>query len=379
MSSTKVSNPSDFEKIVLHELRIAGYDAELAKSNATGHDIVARKGGQVLAVQVKNFKSKVSVPYLKKFADWLEKPQEIVFTGGLYIAANGYSKPALTYCESSDTKIQGLGVCEIGALKWIDLEGPEGESVSQNDSRRYVGVFTCKGGVGKTTVAAHLAGAFALIGYDSVLVDLDKQGNLRKLLDEGVYLPSKGKNTTGHRVAVVDHDDWDELAYDEKLIVCDCNPELEANPKQLIEKFDYCIVPITLNPLGINKNADVIYRTFVNIRKINPTAELFVLVNNFYSKEERKNRILNNLLKHNLKKLLSADSKFHYIDPIEDHVSIRHSSQLMYWGYDSIVEFSDPQLAFKSFGGRSLPREDFLALAEFLEGCIELEVTRKAA
>ena len=379
MSSTKVSNPFDFEKIVLHELRNAGYEVELAPTNANGHDIVARLNGQVLAVQVKNFKSKVSVPYLKKFADWLEKPQEVAFTGGLYVAANGYSKPALTYYESTDTKIQGLGLCEIGNLKWINLDEPEDKSEPQIDSRRYVGVFTCKGGVGKTTVAAHLAGAFALIGYDSVLVDLDKQGNLRKLLDEGVYLPSPGKQSVGQQVAVVDHDDWDEQAHDEKLIVCDCNPELEANPKQLIEKFDYCIVPITMNPLGINKNADVIYRTFVNIRKINPTAELFVLVNNFYAKEERKNRILNNLLKHSLKDLLGADSKFHYIDPIEDQISIRHSAQLMYWGYDSIIEFSDPQLAFKSFGGRSLPRADFLALAEFLEGRTEIDCTKKAA
>jgi Mrp family chromosome partitioning ATPase len=45
----------------------------------------------------------------------------------------------------------------------------------------YIGVFTAKGGVGKTTIAAHLAGAFALMGQSVVLLDLDPDRNLRKL------------------------------------------------------------------------------------------------------------------------------------------------------------------------------------------------------
>jgi chromosome partitioning protein len=47
-----------------------------------------------------------------------------------------------------------------------------------------------------------------------------------------------------------------------KIVVCDCNPEFDANPKEFIQKFDYCMIPTTLNPLGVNKNADVIKRTF---------------------------------------------------------------------------------------------------------------------
>ncbi len=165
------------------------------------------------------------------------------------------------------------------------------------DRTIYVGVFTCKGGVGKTTISAHLAGAFALNGYDVALVDLDRQQNLRKLLGEGLYLPAtKGK--LGSVISVLSPDEWDEKAYKgTKIVVCDCNPEFDANPIEFIRKFDYCIVPTTLNPLGVNKNADVIKRTFNQIRRENQKAHLFVLINSLQKDEESRNVILNEILK----------------------------------------------------------------------------------
>ena len=140
----------------------------------------------------------------------------------------------------------------------IDVTEVRGETV-------YVGVFTCKGGVGKTTVSAHLAGAFALNGYDVALVDLDRQQNMRKLLGKGVYFPQT-KRESGSKISVLSHEEWNESEYkDIKIVVCDCNPEFDANPAEFIRKFDYCLIPTTLNPLGMNKNADVIKRTFDEI------------------------------------------------------------------------------------------------------------------
>ena len=44
-----------------------------------------------------------------------------------------------------------------------------------------IAIASGKGGVGKTTVAAHLAGAFALMGYDVILLDNMSYGNIDNL------------------------------------------------------------------------------------------------------------------------------------------------------------------------------------------------------
>jgi chromosome partitioning protein len=375
VSNIRIDDPYDFEKVVLFALRRQGFEAELATPNTPGYDIAARRGDELLAVQVKNFKSKVKLPHLQKFADWLECPQELNFTGGIFVCSSGYSKPALTYFHATESKIVDLGIWTERRIEF----GSFRENLESVSHRRYIGVFTSKGGVGKTTVSAHLAGAFAMTGYDSILIDLDPQNHLGELLGEGVYLPDADKYQEGNRVVVLNHEEWDETAHDEKIVICDCNPDLGNNPIDLVRKFDYCIIPTTLNPLGINKNANVIAKTFQGIRKINPKAELFVLINNFYSREEKRNNRLNNLLKKSLSELFENDGKCHYIDPFEDEVAIRNSSHLLYWGYSTVIEGASPELGFGTGTRRSYPLADFLALAEFLEERTELEQFKKKA
>jgi len=130
-------------------------------------------------------------------------------------------------------------------------------------------------------ISAHLAGAFALSGYDATLIDLDPQKNLTTLLGEGVKLPGVN-NKLGNTVTVYGIDEWDDRhPPDVNVVVCDCSPVLEANPAELIKKFSYCIISTMLNPLGLNKNGHVIKRTIEAIRRVNKMVYLFILINNY--------------------------------------------------------------------------------------------------
>src|SRR5690606_15980277 len=134
----------------------------------------------------------------------------------------------------------------------------------------------CKGGVGKTTVAAHLAGACALRDWNTILIDLDPDCNLKKLFSQGpddasMFVPPSQhlkRRQEGAVITVLNRDEWDEAAFEEDIVICDCSPVMSENPAELIKKFDYCIIPTTLNPLGINKNGDVITRTLRHIRSL---------------------------------------------------------------------------------------------------------------
>lgn len=364
---TPFENASDFERAVLILLRQEGWTAVLPPKNTKGYDIELGNHGISVAVQVKNYKVPVHLGHIQKFLKFLEQPNSQHFAHGFFISASDFTPSVYSYLRSEGISNLRLGVYGDGKIVWDSeqiLTAPNPDKIT------YIGVFTSKGGVGKTTVSAHLAGAFALNGYDVVLLDLDQQSNLRRLLDGGVYF-DKTRNKEGSLITVWNSSEWDETALDNaKIVVCDCNPEFSANPVEFIRKFDYCLLPTTLNPLGINKNADVIRRTFEQIRRENPTTELFVLINNYHQDETKRNKVLGKILRTELEKLTRTDKHCHLIDP--EDAAIRFSKQLLYWGYH-IVENSEPQLAFNSVGGRSHPREDFLKLVDYLENHTEIE------
>ena len=368
MTDNRFENAFDFEKLIRVVLKKQeGWDIDLAVANTKGYDMVALNNGERLAVQVKNIRRAVYMPQIKKFEAFMAQADtQAEFCEGVFISSSGFAETVYAYVESEGLDHIKLGTYEDGNIIWGRHKQATKKLVKKEEKKqKYIGVFTGKGGVGKTTVSAHLAGAFALCGYDVALLDLDIQGNLRKLLGEGVYLPGTD-GSLGSEITVLNHQEWDS-AYesDTKIIVCDCNPEFDKNPKELMAKFDYCIIPTTLNPLGVNKNADVIKRTFEDIRSVNKNAELFVVINNFYSVEKHRNKVMNQVLLDNLDDIIGNDSKCYYIDPIKD-LAIRFSKQLLYWGYETLIENAAPQLAFSTYGGRCHPRSDFLSLAEYI-------------
>lgn len=356
-----VERATETERMALFLLRRAGWSAQISPKDTKEYDIEIVKPGVRSAVQIRNQRAKVHLGQIEKYLDFLNQPNGKNFTEGLFISTSGFTKSVYAYLREEKIKNLQLAIMRDHNLIF-DCE--KADAADEREKTTYIGVFTCKGGVGKTTISAHLAGAFALNGYDVALVDLDHQQNLRKLLGEGVYLPAT-KGSLGSVISVLSGDEWDEGEYkDTKIVVCDCNPEFEANPKEYIQKFDYCIIPTTLNPLGINKNADVIKRTFSAIRRENADAHLHVLINNLQPDEENRNTLLNQVLKTQFKQISERDGRVHYIDPAE--CAIRFSKQLMYWGFH-LFDGTKPQLAFRTVGRYSYPRMDFLKLVDYLE------------
>ncbi len=365
-----------FEKHVTKLFQEEGWTVETANPNQTGYDLVVKKDNKLGAVQIKWLKSPVQKPQISKFVDFLETNTGRRFNCGFFITTQGYggSARALVRTWGQNPKVL-CGIATQSDIIWIndnpDLPPPE----PPKPDKIYFGVFTCKGGVGKTTVAAHLAGAFALEGFNVALVDLDPEKNLQKLVGDGVYLPKP--QSVGESIEVYDKDAWDEeAARDSKIVICDCSPAFERNPEDLVKKFDYCIIPTTFNPLGINKHGQVIKDTVKDIRKLNQQAHLFVLVNNFRPTTNRQMQILKNVFFEAYEEIKGIDERFHCIDPEE--VCIRSSDQLYYWGIHCLDNPEEPrsELAFKLIGGKCKPREDFIDLADYIESKAGLGILR---
>lgn len=362
---TNYTNYRDFEEHVDKLFHKEGWTVETPKLNQPGYDLIVRKDGIVAAVQIKWLRANITAPMLQKFAAFLDSEDGKEFNRGYFITTRGYGGPALAQIRAwnQETKMH----CGIALEHKIELIGVPPITPPKGDRKKiYFGVFTCKGGVGKTTVSAHLAGAFALQGFNIALVDLDPEQNLQKLVGDGVFVPIP--NGIGTTITVFDGQDWHEdAARDCQIVICDCSPALERNPEELVQKFDYCIIPTTLNPLGINKHGKVIEGTVKEIRTINEKAHLFVIVNNFKQPGTNHLRILKKAFFDAYKKISKTDDKFHCIDPEE--VCIRASDQLYYWGIHLLENPDDSpsELAFKLIGGKCHPREDFIKLSDYIE------------
>ncbi len=375
-----------------------GYDLEIIREDSLNPP----EDGKSIAVQVKNYKRSVNVSHVRKFIDFMGKYRtQSQFNEGYIISSNGFSKSAIEYLRNEsgrnpNTSVISLGTIYQGSIRW-DCLHPQGsfqasqghqdpsretgpsvspleDHPSDTHRRYYFGIFTNKGGTGKTTVAAHLAGAFALMGYDVILLDIDPQRNLKKLFqndedDSSLYVESLRPGQVGSTISILDDKEWEvdkDRHSDIKIVICDCNPTFEKNANDLVKEFDYCVIPTTLNPLGIAKNSDVIKRTFEQIRTENSKAQMHVLIN--YDDEskskkttEKRNNLLLDLLKSNID--FDEDNKSYLIDP-NRVCAIHRSDFLYYWGMH-IVEKKKPQLAFQLSNNKNIPREDFLNLAKY--------------
>lgn len=360
--------------------------ANMAEKNQLGYDIKVdmKKDGRVIAIQCKySEKRRVSGPQVIKFIEYMKNySSQNEFYEGWLISSIGFTPAAIAEAEKEMNVKISLGTVRSNKIDW-DYSNADNFTNSENTSNSdnsnslfekldkccYIGIFANKGGTGKTTIAAHLAGAFSLKGHDVIVLDVDPQRNLKKLFqndkdNSAFYVKPIPPKKVGNVIEVLDEKEWEEekTSYPNMIVICDCNPTFAENPIELIKEFDYCIIPISLSPLGISKRGDVIKRTFDKIRTENKNTEMDVLVN-YYDESKGKSKrteLLLDLVKNKIP--FDEDNNLHLIDPVKT-CAIHRSDPLFYWGMH-IVEKRKPELAFNN-GPTSRVREDFLKLAEY--------------
>lgn len=343
----------DFEKFIAVRFDDLGFSVKVNnKQNEPGYDFLAIKGQRIIAVQVKNYKNKVSIKQVTKFRDYMDRSN---IKEGAIISSKGFSVPAIASIAAEKVKNFHMGhLCE-NKITWDYLSQSINKKTAKQKSSHYISVFTAKGGVGKTVVSAHLAGAFAISGYKVSMVDGDPEENLFRLTGENASVPNS-RTGQSNRVKVSKISDWDATMLDEESItIFDCSPSFERNSLNLLKKTESFIIPTSLSPLEIGNKAEVLLKTIDKIRGCNTTASIFIILNKYYIPNRKEQQRY-----YDIKTIISGlgDYKCLMIDP-EKKVSIRESKLLRNWGTES-------DLAFKTVAGRCYPRDDFLRLTEYL-------------
>ena len=110
-----------------------------------------------------------------------------------------------------------------------------------------------KGGAGKTTLAAHLAIAWAGQGHSVALVDIDPQGSLAAWHASRAERFGDGKMgldfaaITGWRTAA----EVERRARDHDIVVIDSPPHAETEAKLAIRAADLVVIPVQPSPMDV--------------------------------------------------------------------------------------------------------------------------------
>ena len=108
-----------------------------------------------------------------------------------------------------------------------------------------------KGGAGKTTLAAQLAGAFAAAGKRVAIVDIDPQASLadwhRLRNGAGVRYPIDMTEVAGYRVTT----ELSRVKSSHDIVLVDSPPHAETEAKLAVRAADLVLIPVQLSPMDI--------------------------------------------------------------------------------------------------------------------------------
>lgn len=350
------------EEAVAHaveRLQNAGLRIEFPKSETPNYTFTAGMGSDKVAVQLHSKNSPLSKTTVETFSSYLTSSAGKRFAEGFLLAAGGFSNTALAKVASwgTDSNIRCFELRE--PLSWVDAELPP---LFKNTTR--FAVFASKGGVGKSTIAAHFSGGLALHGCNIDLIDIDPQQNLKKLVGECVTVPSPFGVS---RIDVSSMQAWQPKPMSARTaFVFDCSPVMEENPREVITGIDAFIVPITLNPIGLGPDGEVIARTIQDIREVNRKGKVFVVANDVDSSllGSPQGEMLREVMLNCGKILSAADPKIQVFDP--GKIAIRSTNLLKNWGVARLrsPEAASAGLAFPMRGRTNRPLNDFMDLTQ---------------
>jgi chromosome partitioning protein len=359
-----------------------GFEVTLPHKTTNSYDFIVTSS-QKAVVKIKNLEKPVNQAQALNFSRFLDSPEGAEYDKGYLLSKNGFSANVYKNLgEKNYSTNLVLGIFFDGSEKKTEYPDvmhsietyEEQETIFEELSlapkaktkiKLKIAVCTFKGGVGKTTCSAHLAGAFAWLNNEVSLIDADPEKHLLKLLiqapSENVKSKKIALEDSGKSFTLYSLDKWLEHERDSSITIYDCAPTKEATYKHIFETIDFCLIPINLTPLGIGSDIHVVNDTKNHISKINPKVKCLILINNRPHKEHKVAKVLRDKLKQEVKK-----AQLNLIEP-----DIRHSEQLLYWG-------ADGKLAFNRIAGKCYPKEDFVNLAEYLIRLKHLENSRQS-
>ena len=118
-----------------------------------------------------------------------------------------------------------------------------------------IGVLNQKGGVGKTTIAIHLAAAFARQGRRVLLLDADPQGSA---LDWDAAREAEPLFTVMGKPTATLHRDMDVLAADFDDVVIDGPPRVDDIARSAIMASDLVLIPVQPSPYDVWAAEDIV-------------------------------------------------------------------------------------------------------------------------
>jgi cellulose biosynthesis protein BcsQ len=276
-----------YEQHVSRVLERLGWKVEAMPPNRSSFDLIATRGNLKIAVQTKDLKTKATEAKIRQFGGFMTSTDGQSFHEGWFVTRAGCTRGALAYIAANpQARIRSF----VAGANFMGQIG----GVSDAEQHR-IGVFTFKGGVGKSKVALLLAGALAYRNKNVFIVDLNRAQNLYRLIGEEGLFVDRGAGAGG-TVSVLGRDDWnlrkDEWKYgpllDADYVIYDC-PQFFEKPAEraFLPHLDVVIAPLQLNTDSIGADHHVLRDTVSEVRRENERAPIVFIVNNLRTEQQQ--------------------------------------------------------------------------------------------